>query len=84
MVTTLLAIILGIIIVMLLRPGDRYQREKPADTEDDAFRTTPVEKILDLVRNMFPENPVQAALEQYKTELKPPADPALGNNVEHL
>lgn len=80
MITTILAIILGIIMAMSIRPGQRYVRETTDDPgmEVNKARTNALENLLDLIRNMFPENPVQATLEQYKTVLTPPADPQLG------
>ena len=80
MATTVLAIILGIILAVTIRPGQRYVRDSVVDPDGGAekARTNALENLLDLIRNMFPENPVQATMEQYKTVLKPPADPLLG------
>lgn len=80
MTTTVLAIILGIILAILISPGNRYVRESPSDGEvgTTGARTNALENLLDLIRNMFPENPIQATMEQYKTVLTPPADPLLG------
>lgn len=77
--TTLLAIILGIIMTMSIRPGQRYVRDSAIeDDTTSTARTNALENLLDLIRNMFPENPVQATMEQYKTVLAKPADPLLG------
>lgn len=81
MSTTLLAIILGIIMAMSIRPGYRYVRDSAAAEDGmttSKARTNALENLLDLIRNMFPENPVQATMEQYKTVLKEPADPVKG------
>lgn len=83
MSTTLLAIVLGIIMAMSIRPGQRYVRDQVPG--EDALgtpkaRTNALENLLDLIRNMFPENPVQATMEQYKTVLKEPSDPIKGGN----
>lgn len=79
MATTLLAIFLGIIMALSIRPGQRYVRDSPNDGDTTtSARTNALENLLDLIRNMFPENPVQATMEQYKTVLTPPADPLLG------
>lgn len=83
MTTTVLAIILGIIMAMSIRPGQRYVRESATGDEGEATskaRTNALENLLDLIRNMFPENPVQATMEQYKTVLTEPADPLLGGS----
>uniref|UniRef100_A0A7N6BI00 Amino acid transporter n=1 Tax=Anabas testudineus TaxID=64144 RepID=A0A7N6BI00_ANATE len=72
--TTIIAVILGIILVMTIKPG-------VSQTADNIDRTgttpnvTTTDTLLDLVRNMFPENLVQACFQQYKTtrkELEPP------------
>lgn len=64
---------------MSIRPGQRYVRDSPVeDDTTSTARTNALENLLDLIRNMFPENPVQATMEQYKTVLAKPADPLLG------
>uniref|UniRef100_A0AAQ6A8C5 Amino acid transporter n=1 Tax=Amphiprion ocellaris TaxID=80972 RepID=A0AAQ6A8C5_AMPOC len=61
--TTVIAVILGIILVMTIKPG-------VSQTADNIDRTgttpnvTTVDTLLDLVRNMFPENLVQACFQQ--------------------
>lgn len=58
MTTTLLAIILGIILTMSIRPGQRYVREAVEGdntSENSKARTNALENLLDLIRNMFPE-----------------------------
>uniref|UniRef100_A0A8C6TAW5 Amino acid transporter n=1 Tax=Neogobius melanostomus TaxID=47308 RepID=A0A8C6TAW5_9GOBI len=72
--TTIIAVVLGIILVMAIKPG-----VSQAADHIDRTGTTPnvntVDTLLDLVRNMFPENLVQACFQQYKTkrkELEPP------------
>lgn len=70
--TTVLAIILGIILVVAIKPGagdsmshktDASSKSKPSLTEDT---------LMDLVRNMFPPNIIEAAVYQYSTELIEP------------
>lgn len=74
--TTVLAVVLGIVLVVSIKPG-------VSQSADDIDRTgsTPevhtVDAMLDLLRNMFPENIVQACFQQYKTkreELKSPPE----------
>uniref|UniRef100_A0A2M4BKW5 Amino acid transporter n=1 Tax=Anopheles marajoara TaxID=58244 RepID=A0A2M4BKW5_9DIPT len=72
--TTVLAVILGIVLVITIKPG--------ADSEADEGNTeqkggtprnvTTADTLLDLVRNMFPPNLVQACIAQYQTILTPP------------
>ncbi|XP_015262948.1 PREDICTED: excitatory amino acid transporter 3 [Gekko japonicus] len=65
--TTILAVILGIVLVVTIKPGVSQNAE-----EIDRMGSTPevstVDAMLDLIRNMFPENLVQACFQQYKTK----------------
>lgn len=72
--TTVLAIILGIILVIAIKPGagdsmspktDGSSKSKPSLTEDT---------LMDLIRNMFPPNIIEAAVYQYSTQLIEPDD----------
>lgn len=72
--TTIIAVILGIILVMTIKPGVSQTAEH-IDRAGTTPNVTTVDTLLDLVRNMFPENLVQACFQQYKTkrkELEPP------------
>ncbi|XP_069907671.1 excitatory amino acid transporter 3-like isoform X2 [Oryctolagus cuniculus] len=64
--TTVIAVILGIVLVVSIKPGVTQKVE-----EIDRTRSTPevstVDAVLDLIRNMFPENLMQACFQQYKT-----------------
>uniref|UniRef100_A0A8D3EBA0 Amino acid transporter n=1 Tax=Scophthalmus maximus TaxID=52904 RepID=A0A8D3EBA0_SCOMX len=63
--TTIIAVILGIILVMTIKPGV----SQTADHIDRAGTTpnvTTVDTLLDLIRNMFPENLVQACFQQVR------------------
>lgn len=76
MITTVMAVILGIVLVTTIRPGidrggDETVNKPPANTTISARHTTTTDTMLDLVRNMFPPNLVQAAMAQYQTVLKP-------------
>ncbi|XP_017326591.1 excitatory amino acid transporter 3 [Ictalurus punctatus] len=67
--TTIIAVILGIILVTAIKPGV----SQTADNIDRAGSTpnvTTVDTLMDLIRNMFPENLVQACFQQYKTQRK--------------
>ncbi|XP_073908050.1 excitatory amino acid transporter 3 isoform X1 [Castor canadensis] len=65
--TTLIAVILGIVLVVSIKPGVTQKM-----TEINRVGNTPevstVDAMLDLIRNMFPENLVQACFQQYKTK----------------
>ncbi|KFM71437.1 Excitatory amino acid transporter 1, partial [Stegodyphus mimosarum] len=80
MLTTLSAIILGIILVVSIRPGaggsvsiQDAVEQRPALIEDT---------LMDLVRNMFPPNILQACLNQYSTILIKPGN--MTNDTENL
>ncbi|CAJ0937356.1 unnamed protein product, partial [Mesorhabditis belari] len=66
--TTILATMLGIMLVVTIHPGDPSVKvglipEAPTDAD-----VSPLDTFLDLVRNMFPENILQASFERVQTE----------------
>ncbi|XP_062596010.1 excitatory amino acid transporter 1-like [Saccostrea cucullata] len=67
--TTLLAVILGIIMAVSIRPGANGD-----DTEipryGESKKLNSVDTFLDLIRNMFPDNLIVACYTAYKTDLK--------------
>ncbi|XP_041842315.1 excitatory amino acid transporter 3 [Melanotaenia boesemani] len=67
--TTIIAVILGIILVMTIKPGVSQEAEH-IDRTGTTPNVTTVDTLLDLLRNMFPENLVQACFQQYKTNRK--------------
>ncbi|XP_076029511.1 excitatory amino acid transporter 1 isoform X2 [Oratosquilla oratoria] len=70
MTTTVSAVILGIILVVSIHPG---QGDDEGITRVGAGRNiTTVDLLMDLVRNIFPPNLVQASFETYRTKLVPP------------
>ncbi|XP_053173244.1 excitatory amino acid transporter 3-like [Scomber japonicus] len=64
--TTLTSCTIGMILVVIVKPGVAYSSEQIDTDEDENFST--VDALLDLVRNMVPENLVQACFQQYKTD----------------
>lgn len=64
--TTLLAVILGIILVISIRPGDRGS---PRSGETVTKNIDPADTFLDLIRQMFPANIVEACFSKRLTEL---------------
>lgn len=63
LVTTILAAILGIILVVTIKPGDENtKRDVGEGTTTSSFTTQ--DAILDLIRNIFPENLLQATIQQ--------------------
>uniref|UniRef100_A0A8C8STU8 Amino acid transporter n=1 Tax=Pelusios castaneus TaxID=367368 RepID=A0A8C8STU8_9SAUR len=61
--TTIIAVILGIILVVSIKPGVS-QKAEDIDRTGSSPEVTTVDAMLDLIRNMFPENLVQACFQQ--------------------
>lgn len=81
--TTVIAVILGIVLVVSIKPGVT-QKVNEINRTGKTPEVSTVDAMLDLIRNMFPENLVQACFQQYKTkreEVKPASDPG-GNQTE--
>lgn len=75
--TTIIAVILGIVLVVSIKPGVT-QKVAEIDRTGSTPEVSTVDAMLDLIRNMFPENLVQACFQQYKTkreEVIPSNDP---------
>ncbi|XP_064617190.1 excitatory amino acid transporter 3-like [Liolophura sinensis] len=70
MTTTLAAVILGIILVVAIRPGD-YGRKDNIERSGEAKNVNPADAMLDLVRVMFPDNLIQACFSRTVTEQIP-------------
>ncbi|XP_058494357.1 excitatory amino acid transporter 4 isoform X2 [Solea solea] len=68
MLTTLIAVFIGIFIVMLIQPG-KGGRDSPM-TSGSVETVQALDAFLDLIRNMFPPNLVEACFKQYKTAYK--------------
>ncbi|XP_008411464.2 excitatory amino acid transporter 3-like isoform X2 [Poecilia reticulata] len=85
--TTLLAIILGLFLVLTVKPGVGEHLSQDRDKDVPAFSVHVI--LMDLLRNMIPESFVQAFYEQYKTEIiqiervetGPPLKPGIVQNV---
>ncbi|KAJ7428041.1 Excitatory amino acid transporter 3 [Willisornis vidua] len=65
--TTVIAVILGIVLVVTIKPGVT-QRASEIDRVGSTPEVSTVDAMLDLLRNMFPENLVQACFQQNKTQ----------------
>lgn len=72
MVTTVMAVVLGIILVVSIHPG-RGTDDGIEKVEFGRNTTTP-DTLMDLIRNMFPPNLVQAANFHYRTVLISPTE----------
>ncbi|RWS06058.1 excitatory amino acid transporter 3-like protein [Dinothrombium tinctorium] len=69
--TTLLAVFLGIVLVLNVKPG--VGQEEGEKRNVTVRQTTTVDTMLDLFRNLVPSNLVQACFAQYSTSLIPPS-----------
>ncbi|KAK0398377.1 hypothetical protein QR680_002567 [Steinernema hermaphroditum] len=67
MTTTVLSTITGIVMVMAIHPGDPTIKNDFSVNNADDSNISPLDTFLDLVRNMFPENIVQATFERVQT-----------------
>ncbi|KAM9789784.1 solute carrier family 1 member 7a [Neosynchiropus ocellatus] len=67
--TTFVAVVVGIIMVYIIHPGGAAQKEDSEDSKKPM--TSSADALLDLIRNMFPANLVQATFQQYRTQRVP-------------
>lgn len=65
MTTTIIAVVIGIIIVIIIHPGKGTKENM--HREGKVVQVTAADAFLDLIRNMFPPNLVEACFKQYKT-----------------
>ncbi|XP_053559022.1 excitatory amino acid transporter 1 [Bombina bombina] len=65
-VTTLIAVFIGIIMVIIIHPGKGTKENLQSQGKIERVQAT--DAILDLIRNMFPPNLVEACFKQYKTQ----------------
>nr|XP_019563270.2 excitatory amino acid transporter 3-like [Aedes albopictus] len=71
MTTTIIAVLEGVALVITIEPGKRGDDNQLSGSGSKANITT-VDTLLDLIRNIFPPNVVQACLQQYQTVLTAP------------
>ncbi|XP_038563482.1 excitatory amino acid transporter 3-like isoform X2 [Micropterus salmoides] len=81
LITTLLAVSTGLLLVMLINPGVAKAVEKDETDDEESFDT--LSSLLDLVRNIVPQNLIQACFEQYKTERVEFETDTEGHEEEH-
>ncbi|XP_076027049.1 solute carrier family 1 member 9 [Genypterus blacodes] len=70
MSTTIIAAILGVILVLGIHPGNPKLRGGRATTTTKSQEVSSLDAFLDLLRNLFPENLVQACFQQVQTVMK--------------
>ena len=70
MATTIFAVILGIILVTAIQPGGgQSSGVEEAGKEAEKRNVTTADTLMDLVRNCFPPNIIQATVQQYRTSI---------------
>ncbi|XP_022306003.2 excitatory amino acid transporter 3-like [Crassostrea virginica] len=67
LVTTFCAVVLGIILVVTIRPG--YQRESAIERSGSPKSAEGLTSLLDLIRNCFPDNLVTVCFEKRETKM---------------
>ncbi|CAG0922307.1 unnamed protein product [Notodromas monacha] len=78
MLTTVMAVILGLILVSTIHPGQGNADD--IHREGGVRNITTADTLMDLVRNVFPPNVVQAAVFSYRTKLIPPPPPSTNDD----
>ncbi|EGI64976.1 PREDICTED: excitatory amino acid transporter-like [Acromyrmex echinatior] len=67
-ITTILAAIVGIAMVLMIHPGNpQIKTSAAAVVKAEETKVSTVDAILDIIRNMVPENLVQACFQQVQT-----------------
>ncbi|XP_071751188.2 excitatory amino acid transporter 2-like isoform X1 [Centroberyx gerrardi] len=69
MTTTVIAAILGVILVLVIHPGNPKLKENLGEGEKND-EVSSLDAFFDLIRNLFPENLVQACFQQIQTVTK--------------
>uniref|UniRef100_A0A8C1CEA5 Amino acid transporter n=1 Tax=Cyprinus carpio carpio TaxID=630221 RepID=A0A8C1CEA5_CYPCA len=79
--TTFVAVVVGIVMVIIIHPGGAAQKEDAEDSGKPIMSSA--DALLDLIRNMFPANLVQATFQQYRTKSIPilKSKPSIGQDV---
>ncbi|KAG5328895.1 EAA3 protein, partial [Acromyrmex heyeri] len=72
--TTTIGITLCVVLVQTIRPGELLRDEQTISTPTSTKTFVTVDTILDMFRNLIPENLVHACMYQYQTVLEQPAN----------
>ncbi|KYN40607.1 Neutral amino acid transporter A, partial [Trachymyrmex septentrionalis] len=72
--TTTIGIILCVVLVQTIRPGELMRDEQTISTPTSTKTFMTVDTILDMFRNLIPENLVHACMYQYQTILEQPTN----------
>ncbi|XP_078048276.1 excitatory amino acid transporter 2 [Augochlora pura] len=66
-VTTILAAVIGILMVLMIHPGDPSIKSTISVHKPDVTKVSTLDAILDIIRNMVPDNLMQACFQQAQT-----------------
>ncbi|KAG8126777.1 putative Amino acid transporter protein [Naja naja] len=66
MMTTIIAVFIGIFMVLIIHPGKGSKKGFQGEGKIDQVHAT--DAFMDLIRNMFPPNLIEACFRQYKTQ----------------
>uniref|UniRef100_U3F6A8 Amino acid transporter n=1 Tax=Micrurus fulvius TaxID=8637 RepID=U3F6A8_MICFL len=66
MMTTIIAVFIGIFMVLIIHPGKGTKKGLQGEGKIEQVHAT--DAFMDLIRNMFPPNLVEACFRQYKTQ----------------
>ncbi|KAL8177934.1 UNVERIFIED_CONTAM: Excitatory amino acid transporter 1 [Gekko kuhli] len=66
MLTTVIAVFIGIFMVLIIHPGKGGKGQARSEGKMEQVHAT--DAFMDLIRNMFPPNLVEACFKQYKTQ----------------
>ncbi|KAG4072837.1 hypothetical protein HA402_001626 [Bradysia odoriphaga] len=75
--------LLGICLVLLIHPGDPGLHSSKISTNDDNKTANLLDSLLDLGRNIFPDNLFQASFQQAHTVYVPKTNIVIGNSTEN-
>jgi len=78
--TTILAVILGIILVTSIHPGTHTADKDGLREKVESRNVTTPDTLMDLIRNLVPPNLMQATMQQYRTNLKYPGNYAFNDS----
>ena len=70
--TTAFAVTMGIVLVVSIRPGDLEAADH--DRNGTKRNVLTADTLMDLVRNFFPRNIIQATIQQHRTEIIDPTE----------
>ncbi|XP_023118842.2 excitatory amino acid transporter 3-like isoform X2 [Amphiprion ocellaris] len=68
--TTLLSVTLGLILVLMMKPGVSQDSQENVEEEDEMIISYTTQALMDLIRNFVPKNLVQACFQQFKTTVQ--------------